>query len=57
MALIREPLDVDFFVEPKPLSDTERKTISEFIKNYKKKHSAKKRRTVVAKKKKQLSFV
>lgn len=57
MALIKEPLDVDFFVEPKPLSDTERKTISEFIKNYKKKHAFKKKRNVVAKKKRQLSVV
>ena len=39
MALIKEPLDVDFFVEPLPLSDIERKAISEFIKNYKKKKS------------------
>lgn len=57
MALIKEPLDVDFFVESKPLSDTERKTISEFIKNYKKKHAFKKKRNVVAKKKRQLSVV
>ncbi len=32
MGLIKEPLDVDFFVEPKLLSDKERKMISEFIK-------------------------
>ena len=57
MALIKEPLDVDFFVEPQPLSDTERKTISEYIKNYKKKHSVKKKRAVVAKKKRLLSVV
>ena len=57
MALIKEPLDIDFFVEPIPLSDTERKTISEFIKNYKKKHSIKKKRNVVAKKKRQLAVV
>ncbi len=36
MAIIREPLDVDFFVEPIPLSNIERKAISDFIKNYKK---------------------
>ena len=57
MALIKEPLEVDFFVEPKPLSDTERKSLSEFIKNYKKKHAVKKKRIVVAKKKRQVAFV
>ena len=36
MALIKEPLDVDFFVEAQPLSDIERKTISDYIINYKK---------------------
>ena len=36
MALIKEPLDVDFFVEPQPLTDAERKIISDFIVNYKK---------------------
>ena len=39
MALIKEPLDVDFFVESQPLSDTERAAISDFIKNYKKKNA------------------
>ena len=42
MALIKEPLDVDFFVEPKPLSDSERIAISDFIKSYKKQNSKKK---------------
>ncbi len=37
MALIKEPLDVDFFVEPKPLSEVEKTAISDFIKSYKKK--------------------
>ncbi|MCF8366686.1 MAG: hypothetical protein K9H16_12935 [Bacteroidales bacterium] len=32
MALIREPLDVDFFVDPKPLTKEERKLISDYIK-------------------------
>ena len=32
MGLIREPLDVDFFVDPKPLTKKEQKMISDFIK-------------------------
>jgi hypothetical protein len=32
MGLIREPKDVDFFVDPKPLTDEERKMISDYIK-------------------------
>lgn len=32
MGLIREPLDVDFFVDPKPLSDKEKQKIHDFIK-------------------------
>lgn len=35
MTLIKEPIEVDFFVEPIPLSDTERTAISAYIKNYK----------------------
>jgi hypothetical protein len=43
MALIKEPLDIDFFVESQPLSDAERAAISDFIKNYKKKNAPKKK--------------
>ena len=32
MGLIKEPLDVDFEVEPRPLTKTEEKAISDFIK-------------------------
>jgi len=32
MGLIREPLEVDFFVDPKPLTEKEKKMISDFIK-------------------------
>ena len=32
MGLIREPLDVDFFVDPRPLTKKEQKMISDFIK-------------------------
>jgi hypothetical protein len=32
MGLIREPLNVDFVVDPRPLTEKERKMISDFIK-------------------------
>jgi len=32
MGLIKEPLHVDFEVDPRPLTETERKMISAFIK-------------------------
>jgi hypothetical protein len=32
MRLIREPLEVDFFVDPKPLTENEKKMISDYIK-------------------------
>mgnify|MGYP001002067622 CR=1 FL=1 len=41
MGLIREPLDVDFFVDPKPLTENEKKMISDFIKEDKKKRKSK----------------
>jgi hypothetical protein len=41
MALIKEPLDVDFVVEPHSLTDLEKLAISEYIKNYKKKNKKK----------------
>ena len=34
MGLIREPLDVDFTVDPRPLTDADRKRISEIIAYY-----------------------
>ena len=37
MGLIREPLDVDFFFDPKPLTKKEQKMISDFIKSDKEK--------------------
>jgi hypothetical protein len=46
MALIKEPLDVDFFVEPQPLSATEKVAISDFIKSYKKKNRVNKKEKV-----------
>jgi len=35
MSLIKEPKGVDFVIESKPLSDVERKEISEYIKQQK----------------------
>lgn len=32
MSLIKEPLDVDFEVDPRPLTEKEKKAISDFIK-------------------------
>jgi len=35
MGLIKEPLDVDFYVDPRPLTKDEELSISKFIKAYK----------------------
>lgn len=35
MGLIKEPLNVDFLVDPRPLTEKERKMISDFIKAHK----------------------
>jgi len=32
MGLIKEPLEVDFYVDPKPLTQQDQKMISDFIK-------------------------
>jgi hypothetical protein len=32
MGLIREPMNVDFYVDPRPLTKEERKMISDYIK-------------------------
>jgi hypothetical protein len=44
MALIKEPLGVDFFVDPKPLTKKEKELLSEYIKAYKLKLENKKRK-------------
>lgn len=56
MAHIKEPLEVDFFVEPQPLSEAERKMISAHIQSYKKKNTEKKKRKTTAKKKRLVSI-
>jgi hypothetical protein len=35
MGLIKEPLDVDFTVDPRELTKAEKSAISEYIRNYK----------------------
>ena len=45
MGLIKEPLDVDFVVDPRPLTKAEKKTISDFIKADKEKRLSKSKRT------------
>ena len=44
MALIKEPLDVDFVVDLRPLTKAEEKTISDFIRADKEKRKVKERR-------------
>jgi hypothetical protein len=39
MGLIREPLDVDFFFDPRPLTKQEEREISEFIRQDKLKNA------------------
>jgi hypothetical protein len=48
MGHIKEPKGIDFIIKSEPLTDKEQEAISEFIKNYKMKHSKKK--TIAAKK-------
>lgn len=48
MGHIKEPKGIDFIIKSEPLTDKEQAAISEFIKNYKMKHSKKK--VTVAKK-------
>jgi hypothetical protein len=45
MGHIKEPKGVDFIIKSEPLTDKEQAAISEFIKNYKRKHSKKKAAT------------
>jgi len=41
MGLIREPLDVDFVVDSRPLTKAEEKAVSDFIRADKEKHKQK----------------
>jgi hypothetical protein len=51
MGLIKEPLDVDFYVDPRPLTKKEKEAISQHIREYKKKMIKRKSRRTVSKKK------
>ncbi|MEP7238080.1 MAG: hypothetical protein ABI685_09455 [Ferruginibacter sp.] len=51
MGLIREPLDVDFYVDPRPLTKEEREKISQHIREYKAKMDRRKNRRETSKKK------
>lgn len=51
MGLIREPLDVDFYVDPRPLTKEEREKISRHILEYKAKMAKQKGRRTSSKKK------
>lgn len=44
MGLIKEPLDVDFEVQPKSLTQKEKEAISQYILDYKNKQTNKKQR-------------
>lgn len=46
MGLIKEPLDVDFTVDPRPLTKDEEKAISDFIKADKQKRLTKTERVI-----------
>jgi hypothetical protein len=56
MGLIREPFDVDFEVDPRPLTKEEKEQISNYIKTYKagqlKKQATTKRNKIIVKQKK-----
>ena len=41
MGIIKEPIDIDFYVEPELLTDEERTIISQYILQYKIKHKRK----------------
>ncbi len=44
MRLIKEPLDVDFVVDPRPLTKAEEKAISDFIRDDKEKRKIRENR-------------
>jgi hypothetical protein len=51
MGHIKEPIGVDFIIKSDPLTDKERKAISEFISNYKKTEKQKTLKKATTKKK------
>jgi hypothetical protein len=55
MGHIKEPKGVDFIIKSEPLTDIERKAISEFITNYKLKESLKVSKKTIVKRKLQMA--
>lgn len=53
MSIVREPLDVDFFVDPTPPTKEELELISQYIRDYKAKQAKKKKRPTPSAAKKQ----
>jgi hypothetical protein len=49
MGLIKEPLNIDFYVEPKVLTKAEKEKISQHIKEYRAKMAKRKLRKAAAK--------
>jgi len=54
MGLIKEPLNVDFVVDPRPVTKKEEKAISDFIKTEKAKNADKRKRNLKRKTKSKL---
>jgi hypothetical protein len=46
MGLVREPLDVDFVVDSKPLTQKEKEAVSQYIRAYKAKQAKKNTRKI-----------
>lgn len=57
MGHIKEPLDVDFVVDPRPLTKAEEKAISDFIRADKEKRKLKELRSRTAAKRKSKQFI
>jgi hypothetical protein len=55
MGLIREPLDVDFYVDPRALTLKEKAAISQHIRDYKEKMAKRTLKKAISKKKKLLA--
>jgi hypothetical protein len=55
MGYIKEPKGVDFIIKSEPLTDKERKAISEFIANYKQKEAQKVLKKTAIKRKLQMA--
>lgn len=50
MGYIKEPEGVDFIIQSEPLTDQDRKQISKFIREYKRKHRNKKKKAATSSK-------